>query len=136
MSMFLEERIALLEDRVARLEDAGGTVRGQPARHPSIGSILESVCDHYHITVSAILGSRKEAAVVKVRFIAIWIARQTTPVTTLQLGRHFHRDHSTILYSLRAVENLRDTQANYRAETDLWLKRFASPAKITMSNDE
>jgi chromosomal replication initiation ATPase DnaA len=126
--MFLEERLALLEHRVARLEDAGGMPRTDPPPALSLEGILKNVCKHYAVTIAAVLGSRKEAAVVKVRFIAIWIARRTTPLTAQQLGRHFHRDHSTILYSIRAVENLRDTDPAYRAETDLWLKRFEAPA--------
>ncbi len=71
----------------------------------SFDAILKTTAAHYAVKVSEIKSPSRLRTVVAARNMALWIARQITPLTLMELGKTLSgRDHSTILHALRQME--------------------------------
>jgi Bacterial dnaA protein helix-turn-helix len=80
---------------------------GPTSRGPSITDILRAVIAEFPgITVADINSPCRMQRVVRPRMIAMYLAKVLTIRTLPELGRHFGKDHTTILHSVRKIENL------------------------------
>lgn len=68
--------------------------------------ILAVVASHYKVTADEILGKGRTEPVVTARHIAMRLCRETLNMSTVRIGDHFNRDHTTVLYALRSVESI------------------------------
>lgn len=88
-------------------------------RELSLDDLLAQVAKHYQIATPDILGPSRKRAIVQARQMVIYLARQYTSLSAEALGAAMgNRNHSTILYSCRQVENLRETDALFRQELE------------------
>ena len=67
--------------------------------------IISKIADYFNITSEDILGKSKIKTVANARQIAIYLIRSLTGLTLDNIGKVFGRDHSTILHSIRKVED-------------------------------
>jgi chromosomal replication initiator protein len=130
-----------LEGAVNRLL-AHATLTGQPLDIPTaeiaikdllrvrepkkvkIEDIQRLVANHYNVSKSDILSSRRTATVVRPRQIAMYLAKSLTPRSLPEIGRRFGgRDHTTVLHAVRKIETLTGSDAVLAGEIDL-LKRM------------
>jgi chromosomal replication initiator protein len=70
---------------------------------PSVPAIQGAVCSTLGISQSAMLSPSRAAEVAHGRQIAMYLARELTPLSLADIARHFDRDHTTILHAVRAV---------------------------------
>jgi len=76
---------------------------------PTVRLIQEAVCATLTVSRPDLLSSKRTAQVSRARQLAIYLARDLTTLSLAQIAREFNRDHSTILYAIRAVsERLND----------------------------
>lgn len=66
--------------------------------------IIAKIADYYNITPEEIMGKSKIKNVSNARHIAIYLIRSLTGLTLEDIGKVFGRDHSTVLHSIRKVE--------------------------------
>lgn len=50
--------------------------------------------------------------------IAMYLARELTRNSLPRIGRHFHRDHTTVLAAWRRVKKLADASEAFRADVE------------------
>ena len=73
----------------------------------TIERIIEEVAQTYHVSPADIRSDKKNAPISQARQIAIYIVREITQSTMKEIGQEFGgRDHTTIVYTLKKVENL------------------------------
>ncbi len=73
----------------------------------TIERIIEEVAQTYKVNPSDIRSNKKNAPISQARQIAIYIVREITQATMKEIGQEFGgRDHTTIVYTLKKVENL------------------------------
>ena len=70
----------------------------------TIEKILDEVARTFNVTTEDIKSSQRTASLTKARRISIYIMRQITGLSTLEIGKEFNRDHSTVVYTLKKVE--------------------------------
>lgn len=64
---------------------------------------------HYELTTHDLDGPWRHRRLVRARQVAQYLARRLTKQSMPQIGRRFGRDHTTVLYAIRTVEDrLRD----------------------------
>lgn len=124
--MFLEERIMLLEKRLSRLEAMQGLPNMEPWGNHELDRLLHAVCKTYFIHPDRLLGRSKSGPVVKARQVLMWLARMLMETSATNIGKYLRRHHGTVLYAVRRVAGLRDTEPAYRAETDALLIQFTA----------
>ena len=67
--------------------------------------IITKIADYFNISPEDILGKSKIKNIANARQIAVYLIRKLTGLTLEDIGKVFDRDHSTILHSIRKVED-------------------------------
>ncbi len=110
--------VALAERTLADL------VRQRDARRVRIEDILRIVSRHYKVPRNDLLSSRRSRDVVRPRQIAMYLAKALTSRSLPEIGRRFGgRDHTTVLHSVRKVEQMIKDDGELAQEIEL-LKRM------------
>jgi chromosomal replication initiator protein len=110
--------VALAERTLADL------VRARDARRVRIEDILRIVSRHYKVPRNDLLSSRRSRDVVRPRQIAMYLAKSLTSRSLPEIGRRFGgRDHTTVLHSVRKVEQMIKDDGDLAQEIEL-LKRM------------
>jgi chromosomal replication initiator protein len=99
-------------------------IRTHEPKRVKIEDIQKLVASHYSVSRADILSSRRTAAVVKPRQVAMFLAKVLTPRSLPEIGRRFGgRDHTTVLHAVRKIEALIQNNPALRDELEL-LKRM------------
>lgn len=87
-----------------------------PGNHIQIKTIIAAVANHYCISASDIISSRRTANVVRPRQVAMYLAKTLTLRSLPEIGRRFGgRDHTTVIASIRRIQNIMDADEDFRA---------------------
>lgn len=66
--------------------------------------IAADAAKEFNVSLNAILSPRRARSVSKVRQIVMLVARNATNLSFPQIGQGLNRDHTTVLYGVRAAE--------------------------------
>jgi chromosomal replication initiator protein len=101
----------------------GDLVRTREARRVRIEDILRIVSRHYKVPRNDLLSSRRSRDVVRPRQIAMYLAKALTSRSLPEIGRRFGgRDHTTVLHSVRKVEQMMKDDGDLCQEIELLKK--------------
>ncbi len=71
----------------------------------TVEKIIEEVARTYQVTAEDICSQKRNAAVSKARQIAMFVVRDITQMSMVEIGQTFGgRDHSTVVYAMRQIE--------------------------------
>jgi len=81
----------------------------------SIDSIQKVVSQFFNIKFSDLRVKRKYKGYVLPRQVAMYLSRKLTPASLLEIGDKFGgKDHSTVLYSIKKIEQKMEKEASFR----------------------
>lgn len=81
--------------------------------HVTIRAIQRAVSDHFEMSVTEMLANRRNAPVVRIRQMAIYLCKELTGKSLPDIGRRFGgKDHTTILHAIRRVTALALADSN------------------------
>ena len=67
--------------------------------------IAQAVAEYYHISLDAMCGKQRDKHIVMPRQIAMYLIRQETQVSLLEIGQLFGgRDHSTVMHACEKID--------------------------------
>ena len=91
-------------------------------RRITIEDIQQRVAAHYNVKPAELSSSRRAQAVVRPRHVAMYLAKQLTSRSLPEIGRKFgKRDHTTVMYAIRRIEELRPKDAALDEDVEyLW----------------
>ncbi|GCE25937.1 hypothetical protein KDA_14210 [Dictyobacter alpinus] len=92
---------------------------GTDTREPTLNSrqIAQAVADYYHISLEAMCGKQRDKYIVTPRQIAMYLIRQETSTSLLEIGQLFGgRDHSTVLHSCEKIDRTIHVNQTLRRE--------------------
>ena len=96
-------------------------IRTREPKRVKIEDIQKLVASHYNVSRADILSSRRTAAVVRPRQIAMYLSKALTPRSLPEIGRRFGgRDHTTVLHAVRKIENLCGAETTLAEEVELF----------------
>lgn len=85
------------------------------ARELTIENIQKMVCEYFHIPYDRLLAKTRKREVVQARQITMYLAKKFTKSSLKNIGEHFGGfDHTTVIHSCQTVENLMDTDTEYK----------------------
>jgi len=83
-----------------------------PHRLPSLQEIIMAVARFYGLSVEDLTGPRRSKAVALPRQVAMYLARQETDASLLEIGEALGgRDHSTVLYGHEKISSLAEEES-------------------------
>ena len=69
-------------------------------------NLIKRVCELYEISEKELKSKRRFHDLVEARQICHYIMRKIYGITCVRTGLEFGKDHSTVLYSCRNIENI------------------------------
>lgn len=88
-------------------------------QYPTVSDIIAVCCEHYGVNRVEFISHRRNAPMVRVRQIAMYLARDLTPQSFPTIGRIMGgRDHTTILHGCRKIQGLMAADPDLAAEVD------------------
>jgi chromosomal replication initiator protein len=107
-----------LNQREIDLELAKDVIRNfvtQLNKEITIEFIQELVADHFNVPVDKLHAETRKRSVVIARQLSMFLAKKLTNKSLKAIGEIFGgRDHSTVIYSCKAVQDLMDTDAIFK----------------------
>ncbi len=97
----LEQKVPTLSVVKNYIRDVINDTQPEPIK---IEKIISEVARTYRVSESDILSNRRTAQHAQARQIAMYIARETTELPYQAIGEAFGKDHTTVLYNVRKVE--------------------------------
>ncbi len=100
-----------------------------------IERIVEQVAHTYRVSEADILSKRKTADLVFARQVAMYVARETTELPYKAIGESFGKDHSTVLYNVRKIEDyLKDRPYEKSVIDEIFKKDIKKNKKISFKH--
>lgn len=99
----------------------------KPVLEHDFYSVIEVVCDKLKIESSQVYRRRRLRNVVMARQISMYMIKKATNASLKDIGEHFGGfDHTTVVHSMNTVEDLIDSDPDYRETINkikkaLWL---------------
>jgi chromosomal replication initiator protein len=85
------------------------------AREISIDYIQKVVCDYFNLSLDVINSKTRKREIVQARQLAMFFAKKHTKASLATIGLHCgNKDHATVLHACRTVNNLIDTDKQFR----------------------
>jgi chromosomal replication initiator protein len=108
-------------------EVLGDYIRGQQQRIPDVADIQKVVAVHFELPSESLRGRRRTSSVALARQVAMYLTKQATPLTLVEIGRRFgNRDHSTVLYACSRVAERASRDPAFAATLDRIRKDLTS----------
>ncbi len=73
---------------------------------PTPSLIINQVCKFYSVDESVLRGTLKNKGTAEARQVAIYLIRKLTNFSTTEIGKELNKDHSTVIYSIKKVEDM------------------------------
>jgi chromosomal replication initiator protein len=84
-------------------------------RELSIEYISKVVCDYFSMSVDALQAKTRKREIVQARQIAMYFSKSLTKYSLASIGAQIgSKDHATVLHACKTVNNLKDTDKNFR----------------------
>ena len=81
----------------------------------TVEKIRDTVCDYFTLSVEAISTKSRKREVVQARQIAMYLSKQHTKNSLASIGETIgQRDHATVLHACKIVNDLMETDKNFR----------------------
>lgn len=89
------------------------------SREISIDYIQKTVCEHFTIPVDLLKAKTRKREVVQARQLSMFLAKHHTKNSLKSIGQFFGgRDHSTVIHSCQAIQNLMDTDKKFKKSVE------------------
>lgn len=112
------------EVTLALAQDVLRSVIGGEERAVTIDAILKFVGEYYKLRVSELKAASNTRSVVLPRQIAMYLCKQLTTASLPDIGRAFAKHHSTVIHSIRKVEEDRKKNADFNSQISTMLDNF------------
>ena len=89
-------------------------------RRVTIEEIQKRVAEHFNIRFTDMHSARRSRAVARPRQVAMYLAKHLTSRSLPEIGRKFGgRDHTTVMYAVQKVEELRQSDPGFDEDVEL-----------------
>lgn len=89
--------------------------------------IQREVARYYKIAVDELRGERRVKHVAHARQVAMYLCRTLTAASLPEIGKKFNKDHSTVLTSVRKIEQLRESNEQLKLELGELGQKLGTP---------
>ncbi|MCR4842782.1 MAG: chromosomal replication initiator protein DnaA [Eubacterium sp.] len=88
--------------------------------------IIDTVCEHFHLTRAELLSKKRTNAIARPRMIAMYLCRHMTDSSLENIGSVMGKDHSTIHHGIEKIEKELSTDQQLKTDIEV-LQKILSP---------
>jgi chromosomal replication initiator protein len=85
---------------------------------PTIRDIELAICLNFNITKDILRGPDRKRRYARPRQIAMALSRELTDMSLSQIGRHYCRDHTTVLHAIARIRDLSEVNPKVAAHVE------------------
>lgn len=90
-----------------------------------IDEIVRQVASYYKIRVGDLIGGRRERIYARPRHVAMYLSKELTRNSLPEIGRRIGgKDHTTVLYAIKRVQKLIDTDSKIDEDVEILRRRI------------
>jgi len=105
--------MALAREVLGELPEEGRT------KQVTLQNIIDAVTSYYNVKLSDLQSKRRHKSITQPRQVCMWLARKHTRYSLEEIGGYFGgRDHTTVMHSIKTVDDRMATDAAFTHETD------------------
>jgi len=117
-NMIRVETFASLSDGPVSISTVTALMRDRSTSEINLEDIMTTTAGYFNITMSDLLSNKKNRMYSYPRQLSMYLARKYTNLSFKDIGGSFsHKDHSTVIYSLRKIE--KEKEENKEVQKDL-----------------
>jgi len=119
---------ASLTGQAITVEFALDTLHDQLRAHQqavSIPNIQKTVAQHYNLTVASLLSRSRTQTVARARQIAMALAKELTADSLPNIGKHFSKNHTTVLHACRQISELMKQDGQLRNDWSVLIRKLS-----------
>lgn len=91
----------------------------ESSRKVTPNDIITKISDLYNISVEDIISKSRQSKIVTPRFVAMYLTRKLTDMTTTDIGKQFgHRDHSTVVNAINKIEEDMKNNSDFKEQIE------------------
>jgi chromosomal replication initiator protein len=110
------------------LQGVLGPQAGEEESRPTPAGIQDVVARQWNVTTAALCSPRRTKDLTVPRQVAMYLMREVLDLPLVEIGRLFGgRDHSTVIHSVRKVEDSMRADPSFRAVLMELMERFSRP---------
>ena len=98
---------------------------GEVIRNFRVRDIQSKVAKHFGLELNDILAERRMVKIVLPRQIAMYLAKELTLKSLMEIGRMFNRDHTTVLSNIRKISEMIASDPVFRAKVEALREEIA-----------
>lgn len=84
-------------------------------REISIDYIQKVICDYFNLPIELMISKTRKREIVQARQLAMYFSKKLTKASLATIGLHCgNKDHATVLHACRTVNNLQDTDKQFK----------------------
>jgi len=91
----------------------------------SIPNIQKTVAQYYNLTVASLLSPSRIQSVARARMLAMALAKEMTAISLSNIGKHFNRDHSTVLNGCKRIDSLMKQDGQLRNDWNVLIRKLS-----------
>lgn len=96
--------------------------------HPD--TIIDTVCDYFHIRSTQLKGSKRDASLVKSRHICMYLLKEEARLTFVEIGNLLGgRDHTTVMHGVEKMKELLEKEERLIEEVRVIKKQIIENAQ-------
>lgn len=89
------------------------SLTSQSSNVVTVDSIQKTIADFYNISIADLKSSKRNKSIAGPRHIAVWLCKKLTEYSLSDIGEEFGgRDHTTIMSSIRKIDDLLKTDSS------------------------
>lgn len=97
------------------IREALGDMTPDTQAKPTVEAIRRIACEYFGVEEDLVLGRSRKREIVQARHAGMYFSKKLTGHSLATIGRYFGgKDHATVIHACRCVENLKETDANFR----------------------
>ena len=98
-------------------EMLGAEVQAPRNNQVTLQAIIDAVTNFYNVKLQDLQSRRRHKSITEPRQICMWLARKNTRFSLEEIGGYFGgRDHTTVMHSIKTVDNRSENDATYAAQ--------------------
>jgi len=87
--------------------------------------IKRAVAEQFDVSVSIINGKKRTARVAEARQVAMFLCRDLTELSLVEVAACFAKDHGTVIYSVKKVKKRCEDSASFKSTVELIKRRLS-----------
>jgi chromosomal replication initiator protein len=90
----------------------------------TVDRIQEVVSAHFRVPLQLMMSNKRSKDVAMARQVAMYLSRELTKSSLPDIGRQFHKDHTTVIHGCEKIKRLMDSDELFKSEIDQLVSRL------------